>query len=94
MLADNASFRGGVNIDNMSDTELRQILPKLEADYKSSRDNDELFDNGQTLAMAYLSLHEREKAKNVFTELIDKLGNNPDFESDVEKWRSILRLLD
>ena len=88
--------RGGsdvFNIQYMSENELINIIPILIENYHSAKSLDEIADNGFTLAMAYLRVHDRGEAKSVLNALIDKFGNNPDYADYVSKWQSILTVL-
>lgn len=86
---------GGESIDitSMTDDELESKLSELESLYQSASTNDEIADNGYALAMAYLRLHDRDKAKSVLNQLVTKFEDNADFDDSVKKWKSILNLL-
>ena len=77
----------------MTDDELESKLSELESLYQSASTNDEIADNGYALAMAYLRLHDRDKAKSVLNQLIARFEGNADYADDVNKWKSILNLL-
>ncbi len=82
-----------LDITSMNDEELRTNLPLLVANYNSSESTYELADNGYTLAMAYLRLHDRDNAKAILQQLVTKFENNPDYDGYVSKWKSILNIL-
>ena len=50
-------------------------------------------DTGYALAMAYLRLHDRDRAKSVLAQLVARFEDNSDYADDVNKWKSILNLL-
>ncbi len=70
-----------INILDMSDIELRDALPLLKQIYDDSSPEDvqECEINGMQLAMAYLKLHDRNKAKDVLTELVSRFGEDEAF---------------
>ena len=82
-----------IDITSMTDDELESKLSELESLYQSASTNDEIADNGYALAMAYLRLHDRDKAKSVLNQLIARFEGNADYADDVNKWKSILNLL-
>lgn len=82
-----------IDITKLSDKELRAKLPEITALYTSCTDKYELYDNGKVLVMAYIRLHDRKNAKKELTELIEKL-ETADFNiEEVEKLKSILKLI-
>ena len=82
-----------LDIHSMSDDELKAKLPKLVFYYNSAETSDEIADNGFALAMAYLRLHDREKAKEVLCQLVSKFKDNPEYAGYVNQWQSILTIL-
>lgn len=82
-----------LDIRSMSDDELKENLHKLVSNYNSAETSDEVTDNGFALAMAYLRLHDREKAKEVLCQLVSKFKDNPEFAGYVSQWQSILNIL-
>lgn len=82
-----------INISTMSDDELKASLPTLVNMYQTAETTDEIADNGYTLAMAYLKLHERDKAADVLNQLISRLEGNEDYADSVNKWKSIINLI-
>jgi hypothetical protein len=82
-----------VDITTLSNDELKTQLPKLVELYNTATDNQEIADNGYALAMAYVRLHDRENARVILTQLIQRFGNNEDFQDDVKRYKSILNLI-
>ena len=82
-----------LDIRSMSDDELKENLHKLASNYNSAETSDEVADNGFALAMAYLRLHDREKAKEVLCQLVSKFKDNPEYAGYVCQWQSILTIL-
>ena len=83
-----------VDISKLNDDELKAMLPELEKQYKDSYDDRDLADNGDLLVMCYVRLHERDKAKALLTQLINKFQNNEDYKDGyVENWKTILNLI-
>ena len=82
-----------IDISAMTDDELKVKLPELASLYKSASTTDEIADYGYALAMAYLRLHDRDKAKEVLEQLVSRFNGNEDYAGDVNKWKSILNLL-
>ena len=82
-----------LDIRSMSDAELKENLHKLVSNYNTAETSDEVADNGFALAMAYLRLHDREKAKEVLCQLVSKFKDNPEYAGHVSQWQSILTIL-
>lgn len=82
-----------IDISAMTDDELKVKLPELASLYKSASTTDDIADYGNALAMAYLRLHDRDKAKEVLEQLVSRFNGNEDYAGDVNKWKSILNLL-
>ena len=94
----NVVWRGGseqpVDINTLTEDELKAELPKLKELYARSTDNQEIADNGYTLALAYIKLHQRKEAKQLLNELINKFQNDADYAGMVDKYKTILKLID
>jgi hypothetical protein len=88
--------RGGERVDvtKLNDNELKSQLPKLEEQYKSATDDQDIADNGYTLIIAYLRLHDRDNARIVLTQLIQRFENNEDGKEYVDKLNHILKLIE
>ena len=82
-----------LDIQSMTDEELTNKLPLLVANYNSAQSYDDIADNGFTLAMAYLRLHDRENAKEILQKLVSQFENNSEYSGYVSKWQSILNVL-
>ena len=82
-----------IDITPMTQDELKTKLSELESLYQSASTNDEIADTGYALAMAYLRLHDRDRAKSVLDQLVARFEDNSDYADDVNKWKSILNLL-
>lgn len=82
-----------IDITSMTQDELKTKLSDLESLYQSASTNDEIADTGYALAMAYLRLHDRDRAKSVLNQLVARFEDNSDYADDVNKWKSILNLL-
>ena len=82
-----------IDISAMTDDELKVKLPELASLYKSASTTDEIADYGYALAMAYLRLHDRDKAKEVLEQLVSRFNGNEGYAESVNKWKSILNLL-
>ena len=82
-----------IDITSMTQDELKTKLSELESLYQSASTNDEIADTGYALAMAYLRLHDRDRAKSVLDQLVARFEDNSDYADDVNKWKSILNLL-
>lgn len=82
-----------LDLQSMTDNELREKLPLLVASYHSAKSSDDIADNGFALAMAYLRLHDRNNAKAILNTLVDEFKNKPEYAGYVGKWQSILNVL-
>lgn len=82
-----------IDLSSMNDDELKAKLPEFASLYKSASTTDDIADYGYALAMAYLRLHDRDKAKEVLEQLVSRFNGNEDYAGDVNKWKSILNLL-
>lgn len=96
---DGNSFSRGAGItqqviSSMSDKELESKLSDILRQYETSADDEEIVSNGTLLVMAYVKLHDRQKAINLLNELISKYNGNEYFEDDVNNWTTILTLLE
>lgn len=90
------SSRGSINIpdlNSLSDKELKDKLPTFVAQFKECEDSEDIYEVGFPLVMAYMRLHERDKAKEILTEMINKLSADEDYTEEVSKLKSILDTL-
>lgn len=87
------------NLNTLSDTQLEELIPKLKEVYDESNNmrggevDDDLYEYGYPLAMAYLRLHERDKAKDILNNLIAKLADDEDYAEEISKLKSIANAL-
>lgn len=79
-----------VDIRAFDNDELKGRLPELEADYASASEPDIKADNGERLAMAYIKLHDRKKARLTLEQLISDYTSDPDYSESVAKWQNLL----
>ena len=82
-----------IDLSSMNDDELKAKLPEFASLYKSASTTDDIADYGYALAMAYLRLHDRDKAKEVLEQLVSRFNGNEGYAKSVNKWKSILNLL-
>lgn len=70
-----------INILSLSDKELKATLPHLQQIYDDSSPEDvqECEINGMQLAMAYLKLHDRKKAKEILVDLVIRFSDDEAF---------------
>ena len=79
-----------VDIRALDNDDLKARLPELEADYASASEPDIKADNGERLAMAYIKLHDRKKARLTLEQLISDYSPYPDYSESVAKWQNLL----
>ena len=86
---------GGETMDlsGLSDDEIRQKLPQLKKNFETAVNDEDVADLGMALALSYLHLHERDHAREVLQQLIDRFEGNPNFEYTVAQCQSFLKLL-
>lgn len=87
------SRSGGIDISKLSDEELRAKLPDLESNFREQSYDIDVVEYGSELVMSYIRLHERDKAKKLLTQLIERFQNSCDYEADLINWKTILSLL-
>ena len=83
-----------INIDCLTDKELKEKLPILEADYRNSTSLNDIADHGFVLALTYIRLHDRRQAKSLLVELINLYAQNEDYAGYVNQWKTILSLIE
>lgn len=83
----------GTDIDALDDTQLQAAMPALIRQYEESQTYYTITENGNTLVMAYLRLHNRTEARKVLNQLLDRFGENGDPE-DIQLWESILKVIE
>lgn len=86
------SNRGGeaIEISEYNDDKLKEILPILCDIYKSSATVQDALVNGKGLAMVYIKLHDREKAREILQELVSKYSTEEDYAESIAECRKIL----
>ena len=82
-----------IDITKLTDIELQNRLPQIKEAYDLATDGQEMADTGYTLVLAYIRLHDRENAKILLNQLINKFGGNEDFQGYVTKFQTILDLI-
>ena len=90
------SSRGGViipDLNSLSDKELKDKLPLFVEQFNESEDSYDIYQVGYPLAMAYMRLHERDKAKEILNEMINNLSADEEYTEEVSKLKSILDIL-
>lgn len=88
--------RGTINIpdlNSLNDKELKDKLPTFVAQFNECEDSDDIYEVGYPLAMAYMRLHERDKAKEILNEMINRLSEDDDYTEEISKLKSILDIL-
>ena len=88
--------RGTINmpdLDSLSDKELKDKLPTFVAQFNECDEPEDIYEVGYPLAMAYIRLHERDKAKEILNLMIDILSEDKDYTEEVSKLKSILNVL-
>ena len=79
--------RSDGDINNYSAKEVNDILPQLENDYANAPSDDiqKCQDTGMRLAMAYLKLHDKDKAVNTLEELAARFHDDEEFSARCNK---------
>lgn len=88
--------RGRIHIpdlNSLSEKELKDKIPSFVAQFNECEDSDDIYEIGYPLAMAYIRLHERDKAKEIISTMINKLSADKDYTEEVSKLKSILDIL-
>lgn len=82
-----------VDISAMNENELKEHLPILQKAYEEAPEDDiqESEDSGMRLAMAYLMLHDREKAVNLLNELKSRFDFDEEYVAKCNKIISLLK---
>ncbi len=86
------SNRGGeaIDISKCNKEELEDILPRLLSIYTNSETTQDALVNGKGLAMVYIKLHNREKAREILQDLVDKYKADEDYAESVAECIRIL----
>lgn len=72
----------------------KEGLTELSSLYHSATKPADIAASGYYLAMTYLELHNRDKARQVLRELVTHLKDNPDYLENVRQWQAILQLIE
>lgn len=92
------SNRGGdaIDISGYNEDELKSVLPILHSLYDNSETEQDALVNGKGLAMVYIKLHDRDKAREILEELIykyEKMYAQPqkdEYAESIEECKKIL----
>lgn len=86
------SNRGGeaIDISKCNEEELKDMLPTLWDIYEDSETTQDALVNGKGLAMVYIKLHNREKAREILQELVSKYSTEEDYAESIAECRKIL----
>lgn len=71
--------RGGEDIVDLSkanESEIKKQLPKMEEEYSKATDEQDISSYGINLAMVYLKIHDRDKARKVLLDVKKKCTDN------------------
>jgi hypothetical protein len=82
-----------IDINSLSDNELNDRLSEFETLYRTAKDESVIADNGYTLALAYLRLHDRDNARTVLTELVNRFDGKEGYKGYTTKCKTILKLI-
>lgn len=83
--------RGGETIDINDGEKLKEKLPKAIESYKNAEKGQEELMAGQTLALIYVKLHERDKARVILQSLIEKYKEDEDYSHFTKRLEIILQ---
>lgn len=90
----NRGTENGINISELSDSQLKESLLTLERQYKENANNQDIAINGQILSLAYIRLHDRDAAKDTLQSMIERLSSEKEDYQEVIDWcHSILNQL-
>ena len=84
----NPISRGGESIVDLSKSDEEKInsaLPSLVEAYKEASDEQSITERGINLAMVYLKIHNRDKAKEIILDLKRKCPTNPNIQEQCDK---------
>ena len=84
-------IRGGAAIDYNDVDNLEEVLPEVLKLYKNAENAQEEFNNGKILALIYIKFHERNKARVILQNLIEKYENSEDYSDFTEHLDVILQ---
>lgn len=81
------------DLNGLSDEEVRDKIPSIEQLYSQSQTVEQQYENGSILALAYIRINERDKAKKILTNLIERLSEDEDFTKEQNKLERILKVI-
>ena len=79
------SARGGVNLSEASSQELQRALPTLVQEYNKASEEQAISEQGINLAMIYVKLHDRKKAKEILVDVKHKCSGNVQIQKQCDK---------
>ena len=79
------SASGGVNLSAASSQELQRALPTLVQEYNKASEEQAISEQGINLAMIYVKLHDRKKAKEILVDVKHKCSGNVQIQKQCDK---------
>lgn len=79
------SASGGVNLSEASSQELQRALPTLVQEYNKASEEQPISEQGINLAMIYVKLHDRKKAKEILVDVKHKCSGNVQIQKQCDK---------
>ena len=79
------SASGGVNLSDASSQELQRALPTLVQEYNKASEEQAISEQGINLAMIYVKLHDRKKAKEILVDVKHKCSGNVQIQKQCDK---------
>lgn len=84
----NPVSRSASNIEDLSGAsiqQIQQVMPTLVQEYNKATDVQDITEQGINLAMVYLKLHDREKAKYILNDVKQKCLDNVQIQKQCDK---------
>lgn len=84
----NPVSRSASNIEDLSGAsipQMQQVMPTLVQEYNKATDVQDITEQGINLAMVYLKLHDREKAKYILNDVKQKCLDNVQIQKQCDK---------
>ena len=84
----NPYSRSASNIEDLSESsiqQLQQVMPTLIQKYNKATDVQDITEQGINLAMVYLKLHDREKARHILNDVKQKCSDNVQIQKQCDK---------
>lgn len=84
----NPVSRSASNIEDLSGAsihQIQQVMPTLVQEYNKATDVQDISEQGINLAMVYLKLHDREKAKYILNDVKQKCLDNVQIQKQCDK---------